>query len=218
MGKIITIGNFKGGVGKTTIATALVSEYQRRGISVLLADGDPQRTAMMWASVEGGDQPSVIGLTEQTPIRDVGSKFERVLIDCPPAHPGAPGEQEKSPAARAMAAALLSSDLVVLPVTPGPADLWALGDAISLVGRARIKRKKLRAVVLVNRRKPRARLDVEVRESLADCGEPLLETMLSDLVAYRESFLAGKGPSSWEDGKAKDEVIRLADELEKLLR
>ena len=185
---------------------------------MLLADGDPQRTATMWASVEGGDQPPVVGLTEQTPVRDVGSKFERVIIDCPPAHPGAPGEQEKSPAARAMAWALLSSDLVVLPVTPGPADLWALGDAIALYRKARVKRKRIKAVVLVNRRKHRARLDVEIRQSLEDCGEPLLDSMLSDLVAYRESFLAGKGPSTWNDGKAAEEVMDLVTELEKRLR
>ena len=185
-------------------------------MSVLLADADPQRTATMWASVEGGDQPPVVGLTEQTPIRDVGAKFDRVIIDCPPAHPGSPGEQDKSPAARAMAWSLLSSDLVILPVTPGPADLWALGDAISLIRRVRIKRADLRAAVLVNRRKPRARLDVEIRESLEDCGEPLLESMLSDLVAYREAFLSGHGPSTSADGKASEEISNLVNEIEGL--
>lgn len=42
MTEVLTIGNLKGGVGKTTMATQLAFELSSRGYKVLLADLDPQ--------------------------------------------------------------------------------------------------------------------------------------------------------------------------------
>ena len=45
MTKIITFGNFKGGVGKTTNATQVAYELSKRGANTLLLDLDPQANA-----------------------------------------------------------------------------------------------------------------------------------------------------------------------------
>ena len=45
MGKIIAVGNIKGGVGKTTIAVNLAVNRRREGNSVVLVDADEQGTA-----------------------------------------------------------------------------------------------------------------------------------------------------------------------------
>lgn len=45
MSQIITFGNFKGGVGKTTNAVQVAYELSKRGLSTLLMDLDPQANA-----------------------------------------------------------------------------------------------------------------------------------------------------------------------------
>ena len=42
---ILTVGNGKGGVGKTTIAVNVASVLAQRGRDVLLIDGDEQASA-----------------------------------------------------------------------------------------------------------------------------------------------------------------------------
>ena len=43
---ILTVGNVKGGVGKTTLAVNLAIARARAGMDVLLIDGDNQATAL----------------------------------------------------------------------------------------------------------------------------------------------------------------------------
>jgi chromosome partitioning protein len=48
MGKIIAVGNLKGGTGKSTIAVNLACRMAEMGRSVALIDADPQGTAAAW--------------------------------------------------------------------------------------------------------------------------------------------------------------------------
>ena len=58
---IITIGNTKGGVGKTTLAVNLAIARALAGRDVWLIDGDRQGTAQTAISIraEAGDQPGI---------------------------------------------------------------------------------------------------------------------------------------------------------------
>ena len=58
---IITVGNTKGGVGKTTLAVQLAIARALAGRDVWLIDGDRQGTAAaaIAARAEGGRQPGI---------------------------------------------------------------------------------------------------------------------------------------------------------------
>ena len=133
-------------------------------------------------------------------------QFDVTLVDAPPSQ------------AEILRSAILAADIAILPATPSGFDLWALADAIDIVRRAGAIKSQFQAAILVNRRDPRSKLDANVRESLGEAGLPVLETMLSNLVAYRESVLMGQGPSTYApDSKAGAEVRSLVDELEALI-
>ncbi len=124
MSKIISVLNQKGGAGKTTISTNLARALHVDGHKVLLVDSDPQGSARDWSKASEGSVLTVIGMDRPTldkDIQSIKSGFDFVVID------GAPQIAEMS------TAAIKCSDLVLVPVTPSPYDIWACNDLVEII-------------------------------------------------------------------------------------
>lgn len=143
---IVTVGNTKGGVGKTTIAVNLAIARALAGRDVWLIDGDRQGTAQTAISIraEAGHSPGIAcatypdGPTLRAQVQQQAAKFDDVVIDA--------GGRDST----ALRAALVLSDVLLVPFQPRSYDVWALSDIAALVDEARSVRDGLRAFAVLN--------------------------------------------------------------------
>jgi chromosome partitioning protein len=207
---IVTVGNTKGGVGKTTLAVNLAIARTLSGRDVWLIDGDRQGTAQTAISIraDAGFKPGIScasypdGQTLRAQVQQQSSKFDDVIIDA--------GGRDST----ALRAALILSDVLLVPFQPRSYDVWALNDMASLVDEARSVRDGLRAFAVLNCADPgeTSTDNSEAAEAVADV--PQFE-YLSTPIRRRKSFAnaAGQGLSVLElkpyDNKAKSELNAL---------
>ena len=130
---IVTVGNTKGGVGKTTLAVQLALARALTGRDVLVVDGDRQGSAQTAIAVraEAGRLPGLTcvhypdGVVLRPQVMRQASKDDDVVIDA--------GGRDLT----ALRAALALSDLLIVPFLPRSIDVWALADIAALVDEAR---------------------------------------------------------------------------------
>jgi chromosome partitioning protein len=207
---VIAIAGQKGGTGKTTVAIALAAEWMHRGQRVLLVDADPQLTARTWSEVASEQQrpcPTTVhmgaNLWQPDQLPRLAANFDMVLIDTPPRL----GEVQR--------AALMISDMVLLPCGPSTHDTWALAASLELINQARSLRPEMQAAVLLTRKVASTVIGREAREVLTSTGLPVLATELGYRTDYQEASAAGMGASTYHSSSpAAAEVRSLVDELE----
>ncbi|MBF0108964.1 MAG: AAA family ATPase [Magnetococcales bacterium] len=130
---IISVMNQKGGCGKTTIAVNLAAVLKKGGYDTIILDADPQLSASRWAGQGGEGFPLEVrpldmtrgAPTVKSDIQALAGTVDIIVIDCPP--------ELREPA---MLASLLA-DVVLVPVTPSPLDIWAAEAATDLAHDAR---------------------------------------------------------------------------------
>lgn len=203
---IIGVLNQKGGVGKTTIATNLAAVCAKAGNRVLLVDADPQGSSMAWSAARAEDPLfPVISMAKPTLHKDLpelASDYDVVIID------GAPRVNDLG------RAAILASDVVLIPVQPSPYDVWASADTVQLIREAQQFKEALRAVFVINRKIVNTAIGRDVNTALEQFGFPVLSAAFSQRVIYAESAAQGRAVIEADPkSEAAIEVAQLAAEL-----
>ena len=211
---IVTVGNTKGGVGKTTLAVNIAIARALAGRDVWLIDGDRQGTAQTAIAIraEAGHQPGIAcatypdGPTLRSQVQQQRAKFDDIIIDA--------GGRDST----ALRAALILSDMLLVPFQPRSYDVWALDDIAKLIDEARAVRDGLRAFAVLNCADPGEASTDNADAAAAVAHLPQFE-FLQTPIRRRKSFAnaAGQGLAVLEakpvDRKARDEISALVNVL-----
>jgi chromosome partitioning protein len=207
--RVIALVGQKGGGGKTTLAVNLATHWHRAGARVLLVDTDPQASAITWASVaqeRGTATPGhvvALGDNIRVALGAMARGYDYVVIDTA-------GRES-----RRAAAALLLSDLSIVPVRPEPLDVWTLGATLQALDDVRSVRPDCDLRGVLNVVPPRSVLAQRARESLADSGILSLSTEVRQSCAFGKASAVGDGVDA--DSAPGLDIIQLALEIEMII-
>lgn len=208
---ILTIGNTKGGVGKTTLAVNLTIVRANHHKDVLLIDGDEQRTAMTFTDLRceileeaGYTAVSLQGAALRTQVRQLVSKYDDIVIDVGGRDTGS------------LRAALTVTETLLIPVLPRSFDLWAIDQMVELIQEAREINDHLRALVVLNAADPQGRDNEDTAEALKEVSDiEVLPVFVGRRKAFSNAAANGKAVTEHtpKDAKAIDELCCLAEAL-----
>ena len=201
-GKIITVGSTKGGVGKTTLALNIAIARALAGRDVWLIDADRQGTASTALAIRGeaGKLPAIAtahyadGGQLRTQLLHQRGKFQDIVIDA--------GGRDST----ALRAALVLSDLVLVPFQPRSIDVWAVADIAALIEEASSMRDGLQALAVLNMADTAGTDNEDAAAALADY--PAI-SYLATPIRRRKSIAnaAGNGMSVLEQTPRDDKAI-----------
>lgn len=203
---VITLTSRKGGCGKTVLATVVTAVLVKHGVDVALLDADPNGSAHRWvttirvgAAMSAYAEADAEQLAELLPT--LAERHAVVVVDT-----AGFGNQAATVAAAA-------ADLVLVPISPGEADVIEAQRTVTYVGGlARSTRRSIPVRVVANRIRRQTTVSRHVLAELERLGLPRLQTIISEAVAYAEMSFSGILP---ETGPAADEISALIAELRK---
>lgn len=195
---ILTLGNRKGGVGKSTSTVYLATGLAHTG-RTLIVDADPQGSILSWSEEAGATFPAAV---VQWPTRDLARRVSDAASDY--AHVVIDTGKSASDDDPILRQALMVSEVLLVPFAPTLMDVRELGRVLRLVEEleplhqvhARLLLTKVRGGTVAAR---------QAREGVLAQGLPLLEAQ----VGLREVYAGVWGTTVTDLG----EYAAVLDEL-----
>ena len=182
MAKKISILNPKGGCGKTTLSSNLGSSLLLNGYKTLLIDTDPQGTLRDWKSMDENDsQPEIIVIDRpnlQKDLTSIAINFDYLIID------GAAKLQDM------ITFAVKNSDVVLIPIQPSAADIWACEALIHLIkARQEVTDGIPKAAFIISRQIKNSNLARDIDEALKQFSFPVFNSERIVFLSISETIL-----------------------------
>ena len=195
--KTLAIISQKGGVGKTTLATALAVAAERDGRRAAVFDLDPQASAAFWKDTRRDEAPAVIAIPPSR-LQHVLAAAESTgcdlaIIDAPPFAKDIAFE------------AAQRADFILIPTRPAVLDVMAMTKTLELVAHY----GKPSAVVLTFC-PIQGREIADTEAAVRQLGATIVPVRVHNRVAYSRAQQTGQTAQEFEmDGKAAEEIKRL---------
>ena len=199
--KTILMTSQKGGSGKTTVVELLSVESDRAGDGPSwIIDTDPQGTLSQWHKRRDKDTPQ----RAELPFDRIADGLKK-LADMGAAYCFI----DTAPTISAQSAALIAlADLILVPIRPSPADLWASAQTVALV-----KEAKKPFLFVITQAKPQATITAQTVAALSQHGR-VAQSFIADRVLYAGAMTGGKtAPEITPRSPAADEVSGLWNDV-----
>jgi chromosome partitioning protein len=202
--RVVTLANAKGGVGKSTLCSALAVRAAEESKRVALLDLDPQETLASWWTRRGKPKnPKLFEVDATTEAIEllISEGWEWVFIDTGPAkldliEPG-----------------IVVADLVVVPTRPSAFDIEQTAICVELC-----EAHGKPHVFVVNNAPSGTKLTKSSIEFLKNGGSAVVETPIMFRPAYMAAVTVGKSGPEVEKGEAaRKEIEVLWATVKKLL-
>ena len=208
---ILSFLNQKGGVGKTTLSGNVAYGLHLKGYKVTLIDSDPQQTTLTWNNIrsnEANELPFNVIATSANSLKNLTERLQQndgydfVIID------GAPRMTDLA------RAAIIASDLIIMPMQPSGADIWATDELKNMIEEAKHFKPSIISAVLLNRLFSNTKLSRETIESLKENDWSFFDTTIKQRQIYAAAISNGLTVYEMPNNKeATEEIDQLITEI-----
>ena len=205
---ILTIGNTKGGVGKTTIALNIAIARAMSGVNIWLVDGDIQQTSQLAISIRNDNQAEPViacssftdGKILRSQVKKQSVNFDDVIIDV--------GGKDTS----TLRASMLISDVLLIPFQPRSFDVWAIDDIVALIKEVNELRDNLKCYAFLNNADVNSKDNEEAKELVSNFVDiKYIDTPICRRKSFANSLSQGLSILEYKpkDTKAINEFVKL---------
>ncbi len=214
MPRIVGIIQTKGGAGRSTFATNLAAHFSFQAPTTLIDCDLPQGTSSSWYALRQADLPSKnlllakarthLELIQQAKEHSAVSRY--LVIDGPPR------------LAEMTRTIMILSDLSLIPLGASAAEIWSTTDLLQTLDEARHYKPDVDARLVWTRFRAQTREAQELKDAVQK-GLKLkeLQARLGYRVAFSEALARGLSVEECADRNARDEAIKLAEEVKRIL-